>query len=164
MHIDSAVIHVDEVERPIWGTIVALAHSTMVKLNRLTVSDSADSKLADSPVRMASGINPWVHAQVKAAQALAGATVRSWTAWEMAIRSNADETHFEFTDPQVPCLQLAALVIDSSMGSARFVNHQNDDEFGLTVSPVSEPLSTVDFDGYRLRTIDCGHSTSSRPD
>ena len=191
------VVHVVEVDRPTWGTIVyrsvddpevlyveqlisvgpyktdvahaqqltasqlaayaddrldfvGLAEAAMVELNRPVAA-----RRATDAASLESQSDTWVAEHVKAAQSLAGQSVRSWAADEQAIRSNADETQFDFTDPQVPCLQLTALTVESANGSiTRFGNHQNNDEFGVTVTADGAALSGKAMDGYRFRWLD----------
>lgn len=100
-------------------------------------------------------MNAWVAQQVAGAKALEGQVVRTWVGVEMAVRSNEDETVFEFTDPQVPCLQLWGLTVESEHGAlTRLGNYQNDTEFGLVVDPQGVPLDDSNSDGYRLRSLD----------
>jgi hypothetical protein len=100
-------------------------------------------------------VNPWVTQQVAGVKALEGQVVRAWNGVEMAVRSNNDETVFVFTDPQVPCLQLWALTIESDDGAlTRLSNYQNDTEFGLVVDPGGVPLDELHSDGYRLRALE----------
>lgn len=99
-------------------------------------------------------MNPWVAKQVAGAKALEGQVVRAWVGVEMAVRSNEDETVFEFADPQVPCLQLWGLTAESDTGAlTRLSNYQNDADFGLVVEPGGAPLDDLNSEGYRLRSL-----------
>ncbi len=100
-------------------------------------------------------MNQWVAQQVAGAKALEGQVVLAWVGVEMAVRSNEDETVFQFTDPQVPCLQLWGLTAESDAGAlTQFSNYQNDTEFGLVVEPGGAPLDDLNSEGYRRRTLD----------
>ncbi len=62
-------------------------------------------------------MNPWVAKQVAGARALEDQVVGAWAGVEMAVRSNEGETVFQFTDPQVPCLQLWGLTAELGDGA-----------------------------------------------
>ena len=80
---------------------------------RIMLDPEPAPEAADEPLPE----NRCVADQVAAADALLGHVVQSWVGNEWQIRSNDDETVFEFTDPQVPCLQLAWLTAEVADGS-----------------------------------------------
>jgi hypothetical protein len=67
----------------------------------------------------------------------------------MAVRG--DDTHFEFGDPDVPCLQLLTLRLTFDTGSTLAVTtYQDDDAFGLAIGTSSNGPA-------RSRARDTGH-------
>lgn len=110
----------------------------------------------------------WIEQQVASAKALEGQEIRSWVGVEDAIRSNEDETVFEFEDPLAPCLYLAILEIHVADDIVARVGtyYDNWDAWGLSLEPYEGGLGVSDSPGSRKRQFEnlpIGHVTTVKP-
>ncbi|GAA1293852.1 hypothetical protein Psi02_42480 [Planotetraspora silvatica] len=73
----------------------------------------------------------WLSDQVNGFEGLAGCVVESWRGVEMAVREHAADGP-QFSDPDVPCLQLVQLEATLDGADRRTIDaYQNDAYFGL---------------------------------
>lgn len=93
--------------------------------------------------------------QRQAFEALTGRSVLRWDGVEMALRATGPDGLPQFSDPTVPFLQLLQLDVTCSDGEAFTIGTaQNDDIWGLSIAPQSQPASATNgFSIFRPRTL-----------
>ncbi|WP_181771018.1 hypothetical protein [Amycolatopsis pittospori] len=97
----------------------------------------------------------WVAEPSSRFTALVGERIEAWAGVEMALRENVAGNGPQFTDPDVPCLQLLELQARVGTDTSLSVGtYQNNDLFGLYCRPASEFRDAEHWDGiYRWRSL-----------
>lgn len=118
-------------------------------------AESADASSAEELAARQRVPGTWIEEQVAAASALEGREIQAWLGVEDFIRSNEDETVFEFDDPNAPCLYLAVveiqMVADPTVRIGTY--YDNWDGWGLTLEPYDGRLEALDSPGSRTRRL-----------
>lgn len=156
---DEIEVQVVEVERPIWGTIVfrsvddpdRLFVEQLISVGPYKVDVQHLRQLDEQQVAAYVGGRLDFVALAEAA----GVELNRSNTVEPPTAAHVGPTSRRWVDDQISAAQsLAALLVESASGAmTRFGNHQNDAEFGLTVTAPAEPLARAVSGGYRVRAL-----------
>jgi hypothetical protein len=97
----------------------------------------------------------WLSDRTTEFEKLAGRAVVGWRGVEMALRENTT-TGPQFSDPNVPCLQLARLDLTLDATDRQTIDtYQDEVGFGLRLTASAPSSGSEEWDGiYREREID----------